>query len=129
MATYDEAHKSFTDEMDNIGINYHGDLYHAITKHLGPSIHDNDASKVACSDPNELKTVKENFLMGKLGLEDGPELDAAIAQVCGHMGDSNRHKHRATFYYLLVGIFRKESMFIDVDDDPVAEVDPGNTGE
>ncbi|MCE7996958.1 MAG: DUF2853 family protein, partial [Roseivirga sp.] len=28
---------------------------------------------MACSDPEELKTVKESFLMGKLGSLDRPE--------------------------------------------------------
>ena len=50
--------------------------------------------------------------MGKLGLPDGPELDSAIEQVCGAMGVSNRQKHRATFYYLLVAILKKEDVFL-----------------
>ena len=113
MGTYEEALAVFKKEMDDMGINYHEPLYHAICDHLGGSIHQKDASLVACSDPSELKTIKNNFLIGKLGLEDGPELDDAIGEICGHLGQSNRQKHRATFYYLLVGKFRKESVFID----------------
>lgn len=113
MATYQEAFDEFTKEMNAIGYHYHEELFHEVTKHLGPSIHDKDASIVACSDPKELKTVKENFLMGRLGLEDSPELDDAIQQVCRALGESNRRKHRATFYYLLVAILGKEHEFVN----------------
>lgn len=112
MSTNAEAYKRFTEEMGNLELFHHEELYHAITDYLGPSIHQNDASKVACSDPSELKTVKESFLIGKLGMEDTPYLDEVIEQVCGAMGESNRNKHRATFYYLLVGILKKESVFL-----------------
>ncbi|MFT5777234.1 MAG: hypothetical protein ACI837_000165 [Crocinitomicaceae bacterium] len=111
MATYEEAFKVFTEEMNAVGFHYHEELYHAITTYLGPSIHLKDASIVACSDPKELATIKTNFLIGKLGLEDGPELDHLIEQVCGALGQSNRNKHRATFYYLLMAIARKEDVF------------------
>ena len=115
MSTYEDALATFTKEMDAMGINYHEPLYHAICKYLGGAIHQRDASLVACSDAAEVKLIKKNFLMGKLGMEDGPELDAAIEQVCGHLGQSNRQKHRATFYYLLVGTLHKESHFIDTE--------------
>ena len=115
MPTYEEALSVFKAEMDNLGISYHEDLYHEITKHLGPSIHDNDASKVACSDPEELKTIKTNFLIGKLGMEDTPRLDSVLQEACGALGHSNRNKHRATFYYLLVAILKKEDAFISVE--------------
>ena len=112
MSTYEEAYKSFTEEMNALGLQHQEELYHAVLKHLGPSVHQKDASLVACSDKKELETIKKNFLIGKLGLEDTPRLDEAIQEVCGAMGESNRHKHRATFYYLLVGILKKESVFI-----------------
>lgn len=113
MPTYEESLKQFKDEAAELGIHIHEELYHAIVDHLGPAIQDRDASLVACSDDEELKTVKNNFLIGKLGLEDGPELDSVIKQVCGALGQSNRNKHRATFYYLLTGILKKEGVFID----------------
>lgn len=112
MATYEEVLAQFKDEVKDLGLHIHEEMYHAIVNHLGPAIHDRDASLVACSDPEELKTVKNNFLIGKLGLEDGPELDRAIEQVCDALGKSNRNKHRATFYYLLTAILKKESVFI-----------------
>ncbi|MFK8009842.1 MAG: DUF2853 family protein [Saprospiraceae bacterium] len=113
MATYEETLAQFKKEVANLGIHIHEDLFHEITKSLGPSIHNNDASKVACSDPKELEGIRTNFLIGKLGLEDTPALDAAIQEVCGALGKSNRNKHRTTFYYLLTAKFKKEDVFID----------------
>lgn len=112
MPTYEESLTQFKDEAKKLGINIHEDLYHAICDHLGSAMQDRDASLVACSDKKERETIKENFLIGKLKLQDGPHLDNAIEQVCGHMGQSNKHKHRATFYYLLVGLLKKEYVFI-----------------
>lgn len=111
MATYQETFKEFTEEMKALGLSFHEDLYHEITKHLGPSIYDADASLVACSDDKELETVKKNFLIGKLGMEDSPRLDEVIEEVCHALGQSNRKKHRATFYYLLVTILEKGDVF------------------
>lgn len=87
-------------------------LYNAIERHLGPAMKDRDASLVACSDPGELKTVKDNFLKGKLGLADSEGLDEAIQKVCETMGTSNRHKNRAEFYYLLTVYFGKQDTFL-----------------
>ncbi|MCE7996860.1 MAG: DUF2853 family protein, partial [Roseivirga sp.] len=98
----------------SLGIAHPERPFHSSVDHLGPAIHDRDASLVACSDPEELKTVKESFLMGKLGMPDSPRLDEVIEQVCEALGKSNRNKHRATFYYLLTGILKRESVFISL---------------
>lgn len=111
MSTYEKAFETFTSEMKAMGFHYHEELYHAITKYLGPSIHSKDASLVACSDPGELKHIRESFLIEKLGLNDGPELDEAIQSVCAALGTANKHKHRATFYYLLTALFLKGDLF------------------
>lgn len=78
---------------------------------LGPSIYNKDSSTVAGSDKKELETVKNNFLIKKLGLADGPELDQAIEQVIEQYGKSNPNKHRAVIYYLLAKHFKKESVY------------------
>ena len=70
-----------------------------------------DAETVSGSDAKELGTVKNNFLIKKLGLSDGPKLDAAMEKVVETMGKSNRNKYRAIFYYLLVKEFGKESIY------------------
>jgi hypothetical protein len=113
MATYEEMYETFTAEMNETGIHHHEELYHEILKYLGDSIHDRDANLVACSDKAELDVVKKDFLIGKLGLDDSPELDDLLDQVCGAMGKSNRTKHRATFYYLCTAISGNEHIFIE----------------
>ncbi len=53
--------------------------------------------------------MKANFLVKKLGLKDGPELDAAIDAVIETYGRSERNKHRAVVYYMLTKHFGKEA--------------------
>ena len=78
---------------------------------LGVSIFDADASLVACSDKNELKRVKELFLIRDLKMADSPQLDASIKVVCGKMGTANRKKYRVVFYYLLLEEFGLTSLY------------------
>ena len=92
-------------------MSFDADLLRKVAKGCGPSIYSNDASKVSGSDKKELETVKKNFLMKKLGLKDGAELDSAIAEVMDTMGSSNRNKYRAMVYYLLAKKFKKESVY------------------
>jgi len=56
------------------------DLLTKVTIGCGPSIYNADASTVAGSQASELETVKNNFLIKKLGLKDGPELMEAITK-------------------------------------------------
>ena len=75
------------------------------------TVHGNkDAMLVGCTDPSELTTVKKNFLIKKLGMDDSPELDAAVKETCETMKDV-RMKGRITFYYLLTKKFGKESAY------------------
>ncbi len=82
-----------------------------VTIGCGPTIYSNDASTVSASDPAEMERVKKNFLIKKLGLADGPNLDAGIAAVVEQYGRSNRNKFRAVFYYLLVKHFGREAAY------------------
>lgn len=84
------------------------DLLTKVTIGLGPSIYRDDAATVAASDPDEIARVRVNFLLKKLALPEGPELDAGIDQAIETYGRSNRNKHRAVFYYLLVKHFGRE---------------------
>lgn len=77
----------------------------------GPSIYNADASTVAGSQPAEVETVKNNFLMKKLGLADGPQLMDAINSVIETYGKSERTKYRAVIYYMLAKHFGKESVY------------------
>ena len=87
------------------------DLLTKVTIGCGPSIYDSDAATVASSQPGELETVKNNFLIKKLGLPDGPELMQAIEQVVDTYGRSERNKYRAVIYYMLTRHFGRESVF------------------
>lgn len=103
--------KYAADLKDKIGISPDMDLLTKVTIGCGPSIYNKDASTVSGSDQSELDTVKNNFLIKKLGLKDGPELDAAIASVMEQYGKSNRNKYRAVVYYLLTKHFGKEGVY------------------
>lgn len=77
----------------------------------GPSIYNADSTTVSGTDAKELETVKNNFLVKKLGLEYGPELEKAIDVVIDQYGRANRNKYRAVVYYLLTKHFKKESVY------------------
>ena len=111
MSKVDEKIAFYKQEAKTQGIVLNEGLLEKVTKALGPSIHSNDASKVSTSDPEEVGRVKQSFLVGKLGLKDGPELDTAIKEVANKFGASNKNKHRAIFYTLLVEKFHKEDLY------------------
>lgn len=87
------------------------DLLTKVAIGLGPAIYNLDASKVSGSDEKELETVKNNFLIKKLGLADGPQLMDAINSVIDKYGRSDKNKHRAVIYYQLAKHFGKESVY------------------
>ncbi|MCT2539763.1 DUF2853 family protein [Sedimentimonas flavescens] len=87
------------------------DLLTKVTIGCGPAIYNADAETVAASDKSELETVKNNFLVKKLGLADGPELMDAIDAVVETYGRSERNKYRAVVYYMLTKHFRKEAVY------------------
>ena len=107
MSKFDEAIAVY----NATGIAVDHDLLTKVAKSLGPSIYNADSSTVAASDKGEMMTVKNNFLIKKLGLADGPELDKAMNEVIDKMGRSNPKKYRAIFYALLAEKFGKQSLF------------------
>ncbi len=111
MSKFDEKVALYKREMKNLGIRFDADLLTAVTKGLGPSIYRTDSETVSGNDEKELATVKNNFLINKLGLQNDTELDKAIAAVIDKIGKSNRHKYRAIFYYLLVKELGQESKY------------------
>lgn len=82
-----------------------------VTIGCGPAIYNADSSTVAAGQPAELETVKNNFLIRKLGLADGPTLMAAIDAVINTYGRSERNKYRAVVYYILVKHFGKDAVY------------------
>lgn len=112
MSKRDELIALYASELKSkCGVNADMGLLTKVTIGCGPSIYNRDAASVSCTDDNELATVKNNYLIKKLGLKDGPQLDAAIKKVCEKLGSSNRNKYRAMFYYLLCKEFGKESVY------------------
>ncbi len=87
------------------------ELLRKVTIGCGPTIYNADSSTVSATDPDEVATVKKSFLVGKLGLADGPELDQALDAVFETYGKSNRNKYRAVVYYLLTKHFGKEAVY------------------
>ena len=58
-----------------------------------------DAAHVSGTDPVELETVRKNFIVKKLGVDDKEKGQAVCKDVAEKMSDS-RLKNRAAFYYL-----------------------------
>lgn len=103
--------KYAADLKDKCGVTPNIDLLTKVTIGCGPSIYNQDSSTVAGTDKAELETVKNNFLIKKLGLADTPALDEGINAVLEIYGKSNKNKYRAVVYYLLTVHFKKESIY------------------
>jgi Protein of unknown function (DUF2853) len=103
--------KYATDLKDKCGMTPDMDLLTKVTIGCGPSIYNKDAATVAGTQQAELDTVKNNFLIKKLGLKEGPDLDKGIDAVMETYGKSNKTKYRAVVYYLLAVHFKKESVY------------------
>ena len=112
MSKRDELIQKYAADMkEKIGETPDMDLLTKVVIGLGPSIYNADASTVSGSDQSELDTVKNNYLIKKLGLSDGAALDSAIEAVMDKYGKSNRNKYRAVIYYMLCRHFNKESVY------------------
>ena len=103
--------KYAADLKDKFGVTPEMDLLTKVTIGCGPSIYNADSSTVSGSDESEIATVKNNFLIKKLGLKDSADLDKGIETVMEKYGKSNRSKYRAVVYYLLTKHFNKESVY------------------
>ncbi len=112
MSKRDELIEKYAaDIKDKFGENPDMDLLTKVAVGLGPAIYNLDASKVSGGDDKELETVKNNFLIKKLGMADSPKLMEAINSVIDKYGRSNKNKHRAVIYYQLARHFGKESVY------------------
>ena len=112
MGKRDELIEKYADDLKNkCEIQPDMNLLTAVTIGCGPSIYNADASTVAGSQESELETVKNNFLIKKLGLADGPELMDSINSVIETLGRSERNKYRAFVFYMLTKHFGKESVY------------------
>lgn len=103
--------KYVADIEEKFGTSADMDLLTKVTIGLGPSIYNLDASKVSGGDEKELETVKNNYLLKKLRMNDSPQLMDAIRGVLDKYGASNKNKHRAVVYYMLCKHFSRESIY------------------
>ncbi|RMB56975.1 DUF2853 family protein [Dokdonia sinensis] len=112
MSKRDDLIAKYADDLKNkCGMTPDMDFLTKVTIGCGPSIYNADAATVSGSDQSELDTVKNNFLIKKLGLKDSADLDKAIASVMDTYGKSNRNKYRPVVYYMLAKHFKKESVY------------------
>jgi len=111
MSKFDECMATYKAEFKKLNVSFDEELLTKVAKGCGPSIYNKDAAIVATSDSSELETVKNNFLIKKLGMKDSAELDKGIKKVIGIFGSSNKNKYRAMFYYLLTNEFSQESAY------------------
>ena len=112
MGKRDDLIAQYADDLKSkCGMDPDMDLLTKVTIGCGPSIYNADASTVAATQDSELETVKNNFLIKKLGMADGPELMDAINSVLDTYGRSNRNKYRAVVYYMLTKHFGKEAAY------------------
>jgi len=122
MSKLQEKIELYTSEAEKLGLGLNVELLAAVTKGLGPSIYKDDAEKVSSSDKKELETVKKNFLIKKLGLEDSEKLDEAIEAAIEKIGKSNRNKYRAIFYTILVEELGAQSFYAETPAEEEKEV-------
>lgn len=112
MGKRDDLIAKYADDLkEKCGMTPDMDLLTKVTIGCGPAIYNDDASTVAATQESELETVKNNFLIKKLGLADGPQLMDAINAVINTYGRSERNKYRAVVYYMLVKHFGKEAVY------------------
>jgi len=112
MGKRDDLIAQYADDLKNkCGITPDMDLLRKVTIGCGPAIYNADASTVAATQDHELETVKDNFLVKKLGMKDGPQLMDAINSVVDTYGRSERNKYRAVIYYMLTKHFGKEAHY------------------
>ena len=111
MGARDDKIAKYIEENKKLSLGLSDDLIANVTKGLGPSIYKKDSETVSCSQSSEMDTVKKNYLIKKLGLDNTEALDTAIKDVCEKMGSANRNKYRALFYALLAQNFKKEHVY------------------
>ena len=80
--------------------NVDGGLLDELVGRMRLIVDNKDAILVSGTDPSELETVRTNFVVKKLGIEDKDRAMAAINKVAGQMS-SIKMKNRAAFYYMV----------------------------
>jgi hypothetical protein len=98
-------------QLKELGVEVNAALLEKIVKGLGIANQSVDASLVAASDPDELKTVRTNFVEKKLGIQSVAVADLAIDEVMQQMSGI-KQKSRGAVYYLLAEKLGKADLFL-----------------
>jgi hypothetical protein len=112
MATQIELIDKYKKELSRIRVKVDDVLLKAVVKSLGPAVYREDASMISAADAGELERVKQNFLVRRLGLTDGPKLETALNKALDQMGRSKTNKHRAVLYYILTRETKREAALL-----------------
>ena len=89
----DQLTKCGVSDIDN-------DLLDTLVGRLRLIVDNKDAILVSGTDPSELETVRKNFVVKKLNIDDKEKGMAAINAVASQMSGI-KMKNRAAFYYLV----------------------------
>lgn len=112
MGRRDELIARYADDLRNkCGIEPDMDLLTRVTIGCGPAIYDAEAATVAAGAPHEREAIRKSYLVRKLGLTDGPQLNEAINAAIDACGRSDRDPYRPVVYYMLCRHFGKESVY------------------
>ena len=112
MSKREELIQKYAEELkDKCGMEPDMDLLRQVTVACGPSIYNRDSSTVSGSNTGELETVRDNFVMKKLGVDDEEKAMGGVYSCIDTYGKSNRNKYRAVLYYLLTKHFGKEAVY------------------
>lgn len=111
MSKLDEKVEEYYTKMTGkMGLKVDKDLLRAVSKGLGPSIYNVDASKVSASDQAEMDRLKASVAK-KFDIPADEKLDKAIEKAMGKFESSDRSKYRAIVYYILAKDLGKEGIY------------------
>lgn len=90
-----------TSQLEQCGeTNIDNELLDTLVGRLRLIVDNKDALLVSGTDPKELETVRKNFVVKKLEINDKEKGEAAVAAVAKKMSGI-KQKNRAAFYYLV----------------------------
>ncbi len=112
MATQIELIDKYKKELSKLKVKVDDVLLKAVVKSLGPAVYRDDASKISAADAAELERVKQNFMIKRLGLPNGPRLETLLNQAIDKMGRGNKHKSRAVLYYIITRDTKREAALL-----------------
>jgi hypothetical protein len=112
MATQIELIDKYKKELSKLKVRVDDVLLKAVVKSLGPAVYREDASKISAADAAELERVKQNFMVRRLGLSNGPKLDVMLNKAIDQMGRSTKNKYRAVLYYIITRDSKREAALL-----------------